>query len=174
MKRAASRARPVPRKKARRKSAVTRTAERARRDLDRAAESVRAAAALTRVADQIGAEALEGERDRLAAELASEQILRDLAKLQRAFTAAPDGSLPSDLEVLRKLPDAVLAWARDRFGVTPHLAVGQELEVPADRLSGFILDGTLPPRGGLVRLRVIAPGWKRGARILVPPRALLV
>jgi len=64
--------------------------------------------------------------------------------------------------------------ARARFGVTPHLAVGQELEVPADSLSGFLLDGTLPPRGGLVRLRVIAPGWKRGARILVPPRALLV
>ena len=180
MKRAASRARPAPRQKARRhtarrKSAVARTAERARRDLDQAAESVRAAAAaLSKVADQIGAEALEGERDRLAAELASEQILRDLAKLQRAFTAAPDGSLPPDLEVLRKLPDAVLAWARDRFGVTPHLAVGQELEVPADRLSGFILDGTLPPPRGLVRLRVIAPGWKRGVRILVPPRALLV
>ena len=181
MKRAASRARPASRAKARKatkakpKSAVARTAERARRDLDQAAEAVRAAAAaLTQVGDQIGAEALEGERARLGAELASEQILRDLAKLQRAFTAAPDGTLPPDLEVLRKLPDAVRAWARERFGVAPHLAVGQELEVPADRLSGFILDGTLPPRGGLVRLRVISPGWKRGARILVPPRALLV
>jgi len=152
-----------------------RPVERARRDLDQATEAVRAAAAaLTRVADQIGAEALEGERGRLAGELASEQILRDLVKLQRALSAAPDGSLPPDIEVLRKLPDALLAWARDRFGVTPHLAVGQELEVPADRLSGFILDGTLPPRGGLVRVRVIAPGWKRGTQVLVPPRALLV
>jgi hypothetical protein len=133
-----------------------------------------AAAALTHVADQIGAEALESERGRLAAELASEQILRDVLKLQRALTAAREGSLPPDIEVLRKLPDAILAWARDRFGVTPHLAVGQELEVPADRLSGFILDGTLPPRGGLVRVRVLSPGWKRGSRILVPPRALLV
>ena len=175
MKRARPRAPSKPRKKGKRKSASAQAAERARRELDQAAEAVRgAAAALARVADQIGAEALEGERGRLAAELASEQILRDLAKLQRAFTAAPDGSLPPDLEVLRKLPDAVLAWARDRFGVTPHLAVGQELEVPADRLSGFILDGTLPPRGGLVRVRVISPGWKRGARVLVPPRALLV
>jgi len=164
MKRARPRAPSKPRKKGKRKSASAQAAERARREL----------VALTRVADQIGAEALEGERGRLAAELASEQILRDLAKLQRAFAAAPDGSLPSDLEVLRKLPDAILAWARDRFGVTPHLAVGQELEVPADRLSGFILDGTLPPRGGLVRVRVISPGWKRGARVLVPPRALLV
>jgi hypothetical protein len=175
MKRARPRAPAKPRKKGKPKSASAQAAERARRELDQATEAVRrAAAALTRVADQIGAEALESERGRLAAELASEQILRDLAKLQRAFTAAPDGSLPPDLEVLRRLPDAVLAWARDRFGVTPHLAVGQELEVPADRLSGFILDGTLPPRGGLVRVRVISPGWKRGARVLVPPRALLV
>jgi hypothetical protein len=119
-------------RKARRRAPAARTAERARRELDRAAERVRtAAAALTRVADQIAAEALEGERGQAGRELASEQILRDLAKLQRAFTAAPDGSLPSELEVLRKLPDAVLAWARDRFGVTPHLAVGQELECPA-------------------------------------------
>jgi hypothetical protein len=76
--------------------------------------------------------------------------------------------------VLRKLPDALLAWARDRFGVTPHLAVGQELEIPADRLSGFILDGTLPPRGGLVHVRVLSPGWKRGSQVLVPPRAMIV
>ena len=163
---------PAPR---RQKPAPVRPVERARRDLDQATEAVSAAAAaLTRVADQIGAEALEAERERLAAELASEQILRDLVKLQRALSAAPDGSLPPDIEVLRKLPDAILAWARDRFGVTPHLAAGQELEVPADRLSGFILDGTLPPRGGLVRVRVIAPGWKRGTQVLVPPRALLV
>jgi len=156
-------------------NASLRPVARARRDLDRATEAVRAAAAaLSHVADQIGAEALEGERGRLAAELASEQILRDVFKLQRAFTAAPEGSLPPDVEVLRKLPDAILAWARERFGIAPHLAVGQELEVPADRLAGFILDGTLPPRGGLVRVRVIAPGWKRGPRILVPPRALLV
>ena len=40
-----------------------RPVEQARRDLDHAAEAVRAAAAaLTHVADQIGAEALEGER----------------------------------------------------------------------------------------------------------------
>jgi hypothetical protein len=158
-----------------RADASLRPVARARRDLDRATEAVRAAAAaLTHVADQIGAEALEGERGRLAAELASEQILRDVFKLARAFTAAPEGSLPPDVEVLRKLPDAILAWARERFGIAPHLAVGQELEVPADRLAGFILDGTLPPRGGLVRVRVISPGWKRGPRILVPPRALLI
>jgi hypothetical protein len=156
--------------------AAARPVERARRALDQATETVRAAAAaLAGVADQIAAEAREAEHARLASELAAEQVLRDVAKLQRAFTVAPDGALPADIEVLRKLPDAILAWARQRLGVTPHLAVGQELEVPADRLSAFMLDGTLPPAGrGIVRIRVLAPGWKRAGRILVAPRALIL
>jgi hypothetical protein len=175
MSRARTRTAAAPRKKGKPKRTAPRPVDRARRDLDQATEAVRvAAAALTHVADQIGAEAVEDERARLAADLASEQILRDLAKLQRALAAAADGSLPPDIEVLRKLPDALLLWARERLGVTPHLAVGQEMEVPADRLSGFILDGTLPPRGGLVRVRVISPGWKRGGQVLVPPRAMIV
>jgi hypothetical protein len=149
--------------------------EGARRQLDEAAEAVRAAAAaLAEVADRIAAEAVEGERERLASELASEQILRDVAKLQRALVAAPEGSLPPEVDVLRKLPDALLLWARDRLGVTAHFTAGQELEVPADRLSSFLLEGTLPAGGGLVRLRVVAPGWKRGPRVLVPARALIV
>lgn len=173
-----ARRRPAPRRAAPRKTgksaAPIRPVERARRDLDHAAEAVRAAAAaLTRVADQIGAEALEGERARLAAELAAEQILRDLLKLERAFTAAV-GALPPDLEVLRRLPEAILDWAQRRLGVAPHLAAGQELEIPPDRLSAFALEGTLPAGGGLVRVRILSPGWKRGGRVLVPPRAMII
>jgi hypothetical protein len=152
-----------------------RDVEDARRGLDQAAEAVRAAAAaLAQVVDRIGEDALESERARLAGELASEQILRDLLKLQRAFAAAPEGSLSAELEALRSLPDAVLDWTWRRLGLTPHLAVGQELEIPPDRLSSFALEGTLPARSGLVHVRVLAPGWKRGARILVPPRAMIV
>jgi hypothetical protein len=149
--------------------------EDARRGLDRAAEAVRAAAAtLAQVVDRIGEDALESERAGLASELASEQILRDLVKLQRAFAVVPQGTLPAELEALRTLPEAILDWAWRRLGVTPHLAVGQELEIPPDRLSSFALEGTLPTRGGLVRVRILAPGWKRGARVLVPPRAMIV
>jgi hypothetical protein len=150
--------------------------EKARRDLDRAAEGVRAAAAaLAQVSDRISAEALEGERALLAGDLASEQVLRDLLKLQRAFASVPEGTLPSDLEVLRKLPDAVLDWAQRRLGVSAHLTVGQELEIPPDRLAAFLLDGTLPrAERGLVRVRVVSPGWKRGAKVLVPPRAIII
>jgi len=153
----------------------TRAVESARRGLDQAAESVRAAAAsLAQVADRIAAEAVEAERGSLAAELASEQLLRDVVKLQRAFDAAAAGSLPGELEALRKLPAAILDWAQRRLGVSAHLAAGQELEVPADRLAGFALDGTLPAGGGLLRVRILAPGWRRGTRVLVPPRAMIV
>jgi len=148
--------------------------ESARRDLDQAAEALRAAAAaLARVADQIAEDAVESERASMAAELASEQIARDVLKLERAL-GAPTGALPADLEVLRKLPAAILEWAQRRLGLVPHLAVGQELEIPPDRLSAFALEGTLPPRGGLVRVRVLSPGWKRGPRVLVPPRVMLI
>lgn len=181
MKRRPSPAKRRPRKQAaaksvrRRASGPVRAVERARRDLDHAAEGVRAAAAaLSRVADQIGAEALESERARLAGELASEQILRDLLKLERALASAPLGTLPADLEVLRKLPEAILDWAQRRLGVAPHLDLGQELEIPASRISAFALDGTLPAGGGLVRVRIISPGWRRGARVLVPPRAIII
>jgi len=148
---------------------------RARRDLDQASEAVRlAAAALAHVADQIAADARETERASLADELASEQIARDVLKLERALAAAAAGTLPADLEALRTLPAAILEWAQRRLGLVPHLAVGQELEIPPDRLSAFALEGTLPPRGSLVRVRVLSPGWKRGPRMLVPPRVMIV
>ena len=149
--------------------------ERARRDLDQASEAVRlAAAALAHVADQIAADARESERASLADGLASDQIARDVLKLERAFTAAAAGTMSADLEVLRKLPSAILEWAHRRLGLVPYLAVGQELEIPPDRLSAFALEGTLPPGSGLVRVRVLTPGWKRGTRMLVLPRAMLV
>lgn len=171
--RRAAPARRVP--AARRDTGGRREVEGARRELDHAAEAVRAAAAgLASVADRIGAEALETERGSLAAELAAEQLLRDVAKLQRAFAGAAAGTLGPELEALRTLPDALLDWAERRLGVAAHLAIGQELDVPAGRLSAFALDGTLPAGGGLVRVRVLAPGWKRGARVLVPPRAMIV
>lgn len=132
-----------------------------------------AAAGLAHVADRIAEEAVEGERGRLAADLAAEQIARDVLRLDRALIAAPAGALSPELEALRKLPAAILDWAQRRLGLVPHLAVGQELEIPAERLSSFAFEGTLPS-GGLVRVRVLAPGWKRGARVLVPPRVMLV
>jgi hypothetical protein len=81
--------------------------------------------------------------------------------------------LPEDLEPFRHLPEAVLRWMQSRFGLTPYLEAGKVLQVPSERLDGFSLVGDrgTPPSGLLVRIRVVAPGWKRGADVVVPPRA---
>jgi hypothetical protein len=148
--------------------------ERARGALAKAADALAAgAAALSVVADSIAGAAVEAEREALATELAADRILRDAVELRQAFAAAPAGSLPPAVEALRKLPDALLDWASRRFGVQPHLERGDELEVPADRVSGYELDGPPPPRG-LVRLRILAPGWKRAGKVLVKPQAVRI
>jgi hypothetical protein len=149
--------------------------ERARRDLARATDALTArAAGVARVADRIGAAALEAERETLAAELVSDRILRDALELRDAFAVALPGTLPPGLEVLRKLPEAVLEWAQRRLGVQAYLRAGEELEVPADRLAGYELEGDARPAGGLVRVRIVAPGWKRAGRVLARPQAVLV
>jgi hypothetical protein len=148
--------------------------ERARKDVTRAAETLEAkVVALERAADRIGSAALEAERESLAAELAGDRILRDVLELHDAFAAAPPGTLPAGLEVLRKLPDALLDWASRRLGLQPHLRRGEELEVPADRLAAYDLDRPAAA-AGLVRLRIVAPGWKRAGRVLVKPQAVPV
>src|SRR5688572_21589078 len=148
--------------------------ERARRALAKATDALAArASALSVVADRIAAAAVDGERDALATELGADRILRDVLELKDAFAAAPAGSLPPALEVLRKLPDALLDWVSRRFGVQPYLKRGDELELPAERLAGYELDGP-PPARGLVRVRILAPGWKRAGRVLVKPQALRV
>src|SRR5262249_58890052 len=123
--------------------------EEAGRDLDLASEAVRAAAAaLAHVADRIAEEARESEREGLAVELAAEQIARDVLRLDRALVSTPEGTLSAELEALRKLPAAVLDWAQRRLGLVPHLAGGQEMEVPPGRLAAFAFDGSLPPGRG--------------------------
>jgi hypothetical protein len=163
-----ARVRKVPASARRDRAAV----ERARRDLARATDAVASrAAALVRVADRIRDAAVEAERQSLASELASDRLLRDVLELREALAAAPAGTLPPALEVLRKLPDGLLDWVQRRFGVQAHLRAGDELEVPAQRLSAYDVEGAPPPGSGLVRLRVLAPGWKRGGRVLVKPHA---
>jgi hypothetical protein len=62
---------------------------------------------------------------------------------------------------------------QSRFGLTAYLEAGKVLQVPGDRLDGFTLEGAhaAAPPGALVRLKVLAPGWKRGGDVVVPPRA---
>ena len=130
-------------------------------------------ARLERVADGIEGAAVEKVLAASVAELVDDQLLRDLGDLQRAFASVAVGGLPGEIEPFRHLPEAVLRWMQSRFGLTPYLEAGKVLQVPSERLDGFAIAGDRgeAPAGLLVRLRVLAPGWKRGGEVVVPPRA---
>jgi hypothetical protein len=157
---------PAGRAIARARERVTRTGQKL---TDRLAE-------LERVADGIEAAAVERLQATAVRELAEDQLLRDLGDLQAAFAPKAAGALPAELEPFRHLPEAVLRWLQAQFGLTPYLEAGKVMQVPSDKLDNFALtrDRGDAPGGVLVRLRVLAPGWKRGSEIVVPPRAELI
>jgi hypothetical protein len=133
-------------------------------------------ATLERVADALEEAAIERFRTAAVIALRDEQLVRDLADLQAAFATRAPGGLPADLEPFRHLPEAVLTWMRERFGLAPHLETGRVLQMPSEKLDGFTLAGDHgdPLPGVLVRVRVLAPGWMRGNEVVIPPRVALV
>lgn len=133
-------------------------------------------AELERAADGIEAAAVERFQSAAVRELVEDQLLRDLGDLQAAFSSKAAGGLAAEIEPFRHLPEAVLRWMETRFGLTPYLEAGKVMQVPSDKLDNFALtvDRGDAPSGMLVRLRVVAPGWKRGGEVVVPPRAELI
>ena len=133
-------------------------------------------AALDRVADGMEAAAVERFTALAVGELRDDQLLRDLADLDAVLAAAPDDGLPAEVEPFRRLPEALLRWLQLRFGLMPYLEAGRVMEVPSEKLDGFTLAGDRgdAPSGVLVKLKILAPGWKRGAQVVVPPRAEMI
>ena len=165
------------RRKAKRRAPSREAIARARESVTRAGQKLTdRLARLEGVADGIEAAAVEGFVSAAVAELAEEQLLRDLADLRAVFASPPGGSLPEAIEPFRLLPEAVLRWLQSRFGLTPYLEAGKVMQVPSERLDGFTIAGDRgpSPAGVLVRVRILAPGWKRGPEVAVPPRAELV
>ena len=133
-------------------------------------------ATFERVSDGLEQSAVERFQSLAVRELKDDQLLRDLADLQAAFASVPPGGLPGGIEPFRHLPEALLRWLQERFGLTPYLEAGRDMQVPSEKLDGFALAGDRgeAPDGLIVRLKVLAPGWKRGKEIVVPPRAELI
>ena len=127
-------------------------------------------AALERVADDIEGAAVERFQAGAVRALAEDQLLRDLGDLQAALASS------GDVAPFRHLPEALLRWIEATFGLKPYLEAGKVMQVPGDKLDGFALtlDRGDAPSGVLVRLRVVAPGWKRGGEVVVPPRAEVI
>ena len=161
---------------------VGRAAVASPRAIDKAREGVARAqqvlderlAALERVAGNMEQAAVERFQALAVAELRDDQLLRDLADLHAALGAS-DG-LPPAIEPFRLLPEALLRWIQLRFGLAPYLEAGRVMEVPSEKLGGYALAGDRgePPSGVLVKIRILAPGWKRGAQVVVPPRAEVI
>ena len=163
--------------KKRRGAAAERAIAHAREGVQRAGQKLTdRLAELERVADAMETAAVERFQAAAVHELAEDQLLRDLGDLQAAFATKAAGGLPADIEPFRHLPEAVLRWMETCFGLTPYLEAGKVMQVPSDKLDDFALtrDRGDAPSGVLVRLRVLAPGWKRGGEVVVPPRAELI
>ena len=73
-----------------------------------------------------------------------------------------------DAERLKVLSEGV-----EKMKINYTVLYGGKTGQVAERLPSFDLDGP-PPSTGLVRIRILAPGWKRGAHVLARPRAALL
>jgi hypothetical protein len=123
---------------------------------------------LLNVAHAIGRTAVATFKQELVNSLVQDNLLRDLEQLRTTLAATP---LTADL---RLLPEAMLNWLCRHLDLSQHLQPGQELEVPAERLSQYDLEGPPPDAAkSLVKLQVLAPGWKHQGQIVIPPRVAL-
>jgi predicted amidohydrolase len=120
------------------------------------------------IAHAIGRNAIASFKQELVNTVVQDNLLHDLKQLRTALAATP---LSADL---RLLPEATLNWLCRHLDLSQHPQPGQELEVPADRLRQYDLEGPPPDAAkSLVKLQVLAPGWKHQGQIVIPPRVAL-
>jgi hypothetical protein len=123
---------------------------------------------LLNVAHAIGRNAVATFKQELVNSLVQDNLLHDLEQLRTALAATP---LSADL---RLLPEATLNWLCRHLDLNQHLQPEQELEVPTDRLRQYDLEGPPPDAAKtLVRLQVIAPGWKYRGKSVIRPRVVV-
>jgi len=123
---------------------------------------------LLNVAHAIGRNAVATFKQELVNSLAQDNLLHDLEQLRTALAATPLSA------ALRLLAEATLNWLCRHLDLSQHLQPGQELEVPAERLRQYDLQGPPPaPEQPLARLRVVTPGWKHQGHTLISPRVVV-
>jgi len=120
---------------------------------------------LLNVAHAIGRNAVATFKQELVDSLVQDNLLQDLEQLR---TALATGSKSADHQLL---PEAILNWLCRHLDLRQHLQPGQGLEVPTDRLSQYDLQGPPPDAAkSLVKLQVVAPGWKHQGQVVIRPR----
>jgi len=89
------------------------------------------------VANTLGEVAVQKYTDSLICDLCEKQFLRDLLDLRNELANTPAGSLSLRLEALRLLPDALIQWLEERFGLAPFGEVGDKFEMTVSELVNY-------------------------------------
>ncbi|HWQ00290.1 MAG TPA: hypothetical protein VNK92_07445 [Vicinamibacterales bacterium] len=77
---------------------------------------------------------------------------------------------------LADAPGAALTWFATAFELEPFWPAGTAGELPAGKARSFeIIEGQVPDRDdALVRVEVVAGGWKRRGVVVIPPAVRVV
>lgn len=135
------------------------------------------AADLLAVVESISSAAVARREQQLVLALRDRELLRDLFELAEAMRGEAPGTLPSTLDRLRLVPDALMQWLSDLLAVRPYGETGAERELPAESLDQFQHEFPRPGgtggTDGLIRVRVASPGWTHNRRSIALPRVEL-
>lgn len=112
---------------------------------------------------------VESEHERqIVAGAIRDRVFRDLSLLDKALDV--DAADVDELRRLRMVPAAVLRWLSMFLHVDPHMEVGAEREVSSDAVSKFEwVSAEAGNPGKLMKIRVVAPGWKWRGTLLAKP-----
>jgi len=112
--------------------------------------------------------AVATHEEQLVRALVEDRVLRDLAALDAAFSTP--GLASPELVRCRAVPAALVRWACQALHLEPVLEPGAEREVPAESIDKYDwAEGTPSSRTGLVRLRVVAAGFRWRGEVIVKP-----
>lgn len=125
---------------------------------------------LLAVAHELGSNAVQAFKTSLVESLVEDQLLPDLKRLHSHL-----GSAAGQYPEFQLIAEATLNWFVRHFDLSESLEAGQLIEIPAGQLDQFDLDGASPESGtALVRVQVLASGWKCRGQIIIRPRVMLV
>jgi hypothetical protein len=115
-------------------------------------------------------EAVTQAEERLVRSLAADRLLHDLLGLR----ASADGIAEGSVAIVQNFAAAIQAWLAEHLHLEPFLEIGSEREVPASQLPNYDLLGDAPHSAdSLLRLRVLAPGWKQRGSVVVKPEVVV-
>ena len=110
------------------------------------------------------------EQRRVIAALAKSDLLSQLVKMEAVLRGRGD----EDPKQYAAVPTAVLHCLTEALQLEPYLEPGVEREISSTAADRYEWLEPPPEHLGLVRLRILAPGWKWRGEVVVRPRAAAI